>query len=76
MIAKWKKYTKQELQSFLDQSESLQSFMNKMGYSTSAGSNTQTAHYIIEKYNLDLSQLQINRNNAIMKIARKRKKNK
>ena len=76
MIAKWKKYTKQELQSFLDQSESLQSFMSKMGYSTSAGSNTQTAHYIIEKYNLDLSQLQINRNNAIIKKKKKRKKNK
>lgn len=47
--------------------------MEKMGYCSTAGSNSQTAHYIIDKFNLDLSQLQINRYAAIMNRAGKRK---
>lgn len=74
MVAKWKKYSKQELQEFLDNSDSLQAFMAQMKYKSNAGSNVQTAHFIIDIYNLDLSKMQINKKKAVLHRAKKRQK--
>lgn len=76
MVAKWEKYSKEELQNLIDESESLQSFIKKLGYSSNAGSNTQTAHYIIDKFNLDLSKLEINRCNANLERSKRRRNHK
>ena len=75
MVAKWKKYSKCELQEFLDKSNSIQEFMLQIGYKSTAGSNAQTAHFIINTYNLDLSQMKINKKDAISQRAKKRQKN-
>ena len=75
MVAKWKKYSKCELQEFLDKSNSIQGFMSQIGYKSIAGSNAQTAHFIINTYNLDLSQMEINKKDAISQRAKKRQKN-
>ena len=55
MPAKWKKFTKEELQQFVKDSISYASFAEKMGYSSTGGSGSKTAKEVIDYYHFDTS---------------------
>ena len=52
---KWKNFTKEELQQFVNDSISYASFAEKMGYSPIGGSGSKTAKTVIEYYGFDIS---------------------
>lgn len=54
-VAKWKTFSKDQLEQFVKDSISYASFAEKMGYSPTGGSGSKTAKKIIELYNFDIS---------------------
>lgn len=54
-VAKWTKFSKQELETMIQESNSYADFAEKMGYSRIGGSGIRTAKEVIDKYALDIS---------------------
>ena len=54
-VAKWTKYSEQELNTMVKNSNSYADFGEKMGYARTGGSGTRVAKEVIEKFNLDIS---------------------
>ena len=54
-VAKWTKYSEQELNTMVKESNSYADFGEKMGYARTGGSGTRVAKEVIEKFNLDIS---------------------
>lgn len=54
-VAKWTKYSEQELNTMVKNSNSYADFGEKMGYARTGGSGTRVAKEVIDKFNLDIS---------------------
>ena len=54
-VAKWTKYSEQELNTMVKNSNSYADFGEKMGYARTGGSGTRVAKEVIEKFNFDIS---------------------
>lgn len=55
MVAKWKKFSEDEIRKIVLESHSYREMYLKMGYVENAGSATRTMKEIIKKYNIDIS---------------------
>ena len=54
-IAKWKKFSEEEIKQFAAESRSYREMYIKMGYAENAGSATKTMKELIKKYDIDIS---------------------
>lgn len=54
-VAKWTKYSEQELNTMVKNSNSYADFAEQMGYARTGGSGIRTAKDVIKKYNFDIS---------------------
>lgn len=53
--AKWRKFTRQEIEQFVSESNSIASLADKLGYSKKCGSYLNTINNMIQELNLDVS---------------------
>lgn len=56
--AKWKTFSQEQLQQFVNESISYASFAEKMGYAPNGGSGAKTAKNVIEYYGFDISHFE------------------
>ena len=55
IVKKYEQYTKEELQKFCDESESLRDLAEKIGYNKNGGSSIKLMKEIVEKFQLNIS---------------------
>ena len=54
-IAKWRKYTKEELSQYVKESKSFRELASKLGYSKDGGGTMKSLHNMCDELKLDTS---------------------